>query len=148
MEGKMDAQAELPIIRAAYAKQVLAAANVVDARVAQAFAAIPREDFLGPGPWLVRRWMRDYVSTPDADPVYLYTDDLVALVPERGVNNGQPSLHAHLIHQALPAVGGHGGQAGTGTAEYTAILARLVGPSGRVTGIEYDPDLAARARAN
>src|SRR2546429_6440455 len=87
-----------------HAKQVLAAAGVDDTRLVQAFAAIPREDFLGPGPWLVRRWLRDYVSAPDADPVYLYTDDLVALVPERGINNGQPSLHAHLIHQALPAV--------------------------------------------
>ena len=76
-------------------------------RLAQAFAAIPREDFVGPGPWLVRRWLRDYVPTPDDDPVYLYTDDVIALVPERRVNNGQPSLHAHLIHRALPAVGEH-----------------------------------------
>ena len=144
----MDAPAELRIIRAAYAKQVLAAANVIDARVAQAFAAIPRENFLGPGPWLVRRWLHDYVSTPDADPIYLYTDDLVALVPERGLNNGQPSLHAYLIHQAFPPVGGHVVHVGTGTGYYTAILAHLVGPSGRVTGIEYDGALAARAKAN
>jgi protein-L-isoaspartate(D-aspartate) O-methyltransferase len=148
MEGKMDAQAELCIIRSAYARQVLAAANVIDARVTQAFAAIPREDFLGPGPWLVRRWPRDYVSTPDADPLYLYTDDLVALVPERGLNNGQPSLHAYLIHQASPAAGEHVVHVGTGTGYYTAILAHLVGPSGRVTGIEYDGALAARAKAN
>ena len=144
----MDAQAELRIIRAAYAKQVLAAASVDDARLAQAFAAIPREDFVGPGPWLVIRWLRDYVPTPDDDPVYLYTDDLVALVPERRVNNGQPSLHAHLIHRALPTVGEHVVHVGTGTGYYTAILAHLVGPSGRVTGIEYDGSLAARARAN
>ena len=76
----MDAQAELRIVRAAYAKQVLAAASVANAGLAQAFAAIPREDFLGPGPWQVLRWLRNYVPTPDADPVYLYTDDLVALV--------------------------------------------------------------------
>ena len=144
----MDAQTELRIIRAAYAKQVLAAANVGDARLAQAFAAIPREDFVGPGPWLVPRWLRDYVPTPAADPVYLYTDDLVALVPEHRVNNGQPSLHAHLIHQALPAVGEHVVHVGTGTGYYTAILAHLVGPSGRVTGIECDEGLAARARAS
>jgi len=111
----MHAQTELRIIRAAYAKQVLAAAGVNDARLAQAFAAIPREDFVGPGPWLVIRWLRDYVPTPDADPVYLYTDDVIALVPERGLNNGQPSLHAHLIHRALPAVGGHVVHVGTGT---------------------------------
>jgi protein-L-isoaspartate(D-aspartate) O-methyltransferase len=147
MEGKMDAQAELRIVRAEYANQGLAAAHGVDASVAQAFAAIPREDFVGPGPWQVLRWLRNYVPTPDADPVYLYTDDLVALVPERGVNNGQPSLHAHLIHQALPPVGGHVVHVGTGTGYYTAILAHLVGPSGRVTGIEYDGSLASRARA-
>ena len=87
----MDPQAELRIIRAAYAKQILAAANVSDARVTAAFAAIPREDFVGPGPWLILRWLsRDYVPTPDADPVYLYTNDLVALLPERRLNNGQP----------------------------------------------------------
>ena len=104
----MDPQADLRIIRAAYAKQVLAAANTRDARLAAAFAAVPREDFLGPGPWLIVRWgTRDYVPTPDADPVYLYTDDLVALLPERRLNNGQPSLHAHLIHRASPAGGEH-----------------------------------------
>jgi len=144
----MDAQAELRIVRAAYAKQVLAAAGVDNARLAEAFAGIPREDFLGPGPWLVLRWLRNYVATPEADPVYLYTDDLVALVPERHVNNGQPSLHAHLIHQALPASGEHVVHVGTGSGYYTAILAHLVGPSGRVTAIEYDESLAARAGEN
>ena len=72
----MDKQAELAVVRAAYAKQILAAAGVTDARLAQAFAAIHREDFVGPGPWLIIRWLRNYVPTPDADPVYLYTDDL------------------------------------------------------------------------
>ena len=74
----MDPQAELRIIRAAYAKQILAAASVDNPRLVSAFAAIPREDFLGPGPWLMWRWSR-YVATPEADPVYLYTNDLVAL---------------------------------------------------------------------
>jgi protein-L-isoaspartate(D-aspartate) O-methyltransferase len=91
---------------------------------------------------------RPYVTTPDADPVYLYTDNLVAIVPERRLNNGQPSLHAHLIQQASPAAGDHVVHIGTGTGYYTAILAHLVGPSGRVSGIEYEPELAARAKAN
>ncbi len=147
----MATQAELEIIRAAYAKQILAAASVDNTRLAQAFAGIPRENFVGPGPWLVLRFvrnLRDYVPTPDADPVYLYTNDLIALVPERHLNNGQPSLHADLIHQALPTAGEHVVHVGTGTGYYTAILAHLVGPSGRVTGIEYDSAIAARARAN
>lgn len=37
----MHTQSELAIVRAAYAKQILAAAGVADARLAQAFAAIP-----------------------------------------------------------------------------------------------------------
>jgi protein-L-isoaspartate(D-aspartate) O-methyltransferase len=57
-------------------------------------------------------------------------------------------LHAHLIHQAAPAAGAHVVHIGTGTGYYTAVMAHLVGPSGRVTGIEYEPELAARAKAN
>ena len=145
----MDRQGELGIIRAAYAKQILAAAQIMDnARLEAAFGATRREDFLGPGPWWILRWLRDYVTTPDADPVYLYTNDLVGILPERHLNNGQPSLHAHLIHRASPAAGEHVVHIGTGTGYYTAILAHLVGPSGRVTGIEYEPELAARAKAN
>jgi protein-L-isoaspartate(D-aspartate) O-methyltransferase len=146
----MDRQHELSIIRAAYAKQTLAAAGVMrNARLEAAFSATRREDFLGDGPWLILRWPRgDYVSTPDADPVYLYTNDLVGILPERQLNNGQPSLHAALIHEASPMPGDHVVHVGTGTGYYTAILAHLVGPSGRVTGIEYEPELAARASAN
>ena len=145
----MDRQGELRIIRAAYARQILAAVSVVaNARLEAAFSATRREDFLGVGPWWMLRRSRDYVTTPDADPVYLYTDDLVGILPERYINNGQPSLHAYLIDQASPAAGGHVVHVGTGTGYYTAILAHLVGPSGRVTGIEVEPELAARAKAN
>ncbi|MDB5609218.1 MAG: protein-L-isoaspartate O-methyltransferase [Bradyrhizobium sp.] len=144
----MDRQDELSIIRAAYARQILAAARVDDARLDAAFSTIRREDFLGPGPWPIVRWFRNYVPTPDTDPVYLYTDDLVGILPERQINNGQPSLHAHLIHRASPAAGEHVVHIGTGTGYYTAILAHLAGPTGRVTGIEYDSELAARAKAN
>ena len=144
----MDRQDELSIIRAAYAKQILAAGGVDNARLQAAFGAIRREDFLGPGPWPILRWPRDYLLSPDTDPVYLYTNDLVGIVPEQRINNGQPSWHAHLIHQASPAAGEHVVHVGTGTGYYTAILARLAGRSGRVTGIEYDSELAARAKAN
>jgi protein-L-isoaspartate(D-aspartate) O-methyltransferase len=145
----MDRQDELRIIRAAYAKQMLAAARVDDDPCLDAaFSTIRREDFLGSGPWPMLRWLGEYVTTPDADPVYLYTDNLVGILPERRLNNGQPSLHAHLIHRAAPTGGEHVVHVGTGTGYYTAILAHLVGPSGRVTGIEYDSELAARAKAN
>ena len=94
------------------------------------------------------RWLREYVLTPDTGPVYLYTDDLIGILPERRINNGQPSLHAHLIHRASTATGERVVHIGTGTGYYTAILAHLAGPSGRVTGIEYNSELAGRAKAN
>ncbi len=144
----MDRQGELEIIRAAYAKQILAAARVDNARLEAAFSATRREDFLGPGPWPVFRWLREYVLTPGTDPVYLYTDDLVGILPERRINNGQPSLHAHLIHRAQPSSGERIVHIGTGTGYYTAILSQLAGPPGRVIGIEHDSELALRAKAN
>jgi protein-L-isoaspartate(D-aspartate) O-methyltransferase len=139
---------ELEVVRRAYAKQVLAAAGVDDPRVERAFAAVRREDFLGPGPWQIVRWGRGYVGTPSADPVYLYTDDLVGIVAERDLNNGQPSLHAMLIASAAPQPGEHAVHVGAGVGYYTAILADLAGARGLVTAIEFDPTLAARAAGN
>jgi hypothetical protein len=50
----MDRQGELGIIRAAYAKQILAAALIVgNARLEAALSATRREDFLGAGPWWI-----------------------------------------------------------------------------------------------
>ena len=50
-----------------------------------------------------------YRATPDPDPVYLYTDDVIGILPERNLNNGQPSLHAALIAAAAPQPGEHVG---------------------------------------
>ena len=141
-------EAELAVVRRAYAKHILAAVGVDNPRIEDAFASVPRENFMGPGPWQIFRWGMAYRPTPSTDPVYLYTDDLVGLVPERRLNNGQPSLHAYLIDQAAPGPGEHAVQIGTGTGYYTAIMAHLVGSSGRVTGIEFDPGLARRTREN
>ena len=44
--------------------------------------------------------------------------------------------------------GEHAVHVGAGLGYYSAILGHLVGPGGRVTAIEYEADLAARARAN
>jgi protein-L-isoaspartate(D-aspartate) O-methyltransferase len=139
---------ELEIVRRAYAKQVMAAAGASNAAIEAAFAAVRREEFLGAGPWRVLRWGRGYVPTPSGDPVYLLTDDVVAILPERHINNGQPSLHAWLISSAGPRPGEHVVHIGAGVGYYTAILAHAVGPDGKVTAIEFDPGLAERARAN
>src|SRR5712675_1185455 len=148
MVTRMDRETRLETIRRAYAAQTMAAAGVVDRRIEAAFAAVKREDFLGPGPWQILRWDRGYETSPSADPVYLYDDVVVAIVPERNLNNGQPSFLAALIAGSAPRPGGHAVHIGIGVGYYTAILARLVGRTGRVTAIELDPVLAARLTAN
>jgi protein-L-isoaspartate(D-aspartate) O-methyltransferase len=144
----MDRETRLDILRRSYAKRVMAAAGVSDPRIEAAFATVKREDFLGAGPWQIVRWDRGYVPTPSRDPGYLYDDVVVAIIPERTLNNGQPSFLAALIAAAAPRPGEHAVHIGAGIGYYTAILARLVGRAGRVTAIELDPALAERLTAN
>ena len=61
-------QHELDIVCRAFTKQVMAAAGADHAGVEAGFAAVRREDFLGPGPWRVLRWRRGYVEPPSGDP--------------------------------------------------------------------------------
>lgn len=91
---------------------------------------------------------RGYVETPGADPVYLYTDDLVGILPERNLNNRQPSLHAMLIAGSAPQPGEHAMHVDAEAGYYTALLADLVGAQGFVTAIEFDPTLGARVAGN
>jgi protein-L-isoaspartate(D-aspartate) O-methyltransferase len=72
----------------------------------------------------------------------------VALIAGRGLNNGEPQLHA----RCLAALGVKAGETavhiGSGTGYYTAILAELVGPTGTVLAYEIDQELAAKAETN
>jgi protein-L-isoaspartate(D-aspartate) O-methyltransferase len=138
---------ELAIVRRAFAKQVLASVSVQDQRLEEAFTRVERERYLGPGPWPILR-SAGYVFTTNADPVYLYCDVLVGIVPERDLNNGLPSYHAPLIASLVLGEGEHVVHVGAGTGYYTAIMAQLVGSTGRVTAIEFDPALAQRAKQN
>jgi protein-L-isoaspartate(D-aspartate) O-methyltransferase len=115
--------------------------NLIDA-----FTTVPREDFLGPGPWPVFVGS-GYIPSISDDPRLLYQDILIGLAPERGINNGQPSLHARCLAAAAPAAGDTVVHVGAGTGYYTAILATLVGPCGKVIAMERESDLAARASA-
>jgi protein-L-isoaspartate(D-aspartate) O-methyltransferase len=139
---------ELDIVRRAYARQMVGLLGLTSERLENAFAAVPRESFLGPEPWHVRHGPGGYVALPSNDPVYAYQDVLFALKQERGVNNGSPSLHARMMHALDPAVRSTIAHIGAGTGYYSAILADLVGPAGKVTAVEYDPALAEQARAN
>lgn len=140
--------AELTVLRKAYARQVTFLGQAANSSLEAAYAEVRREAYLGDGPWPIFRWPGGYVRTPDADPAWLYSDTLVGIAPERGLNNGQPSAHATWIAAAAPAAGEHVVHVGAGVGYYSAILAHMVGPDGRLTAIEFDAALAARAAAN
>ena len=107
--------------------------------IEQAFAAVERERFAGPGPWSIMVVGSGYVKTPDDDPAFLYQDTLLALDPNRGINIGQPSWHALWLDAIDVRQGETVLQVGAGTGYYTAILARLAGRNGRVHAYEIDP---------
>jgi protein-L-isoaspartate(D-aspartate) O-methyltransferase len=141
-------EAGLALVRRAYARQMLGVAGIRNERLERVFATIRREDFLGADPW---RIVVPYAAGPELpvnDPVYVYQDVVLALAPERGVNNGSPSLHARMLNDLAVEPDQHIAHIGAGAGYYTAMLAELTGASGHVTAIELDPTLAERARAN
>jgi protein-L-isoaspartate(D-aspartate) O-methyltransferase len=135
-----------------YAEEIAAVMGLRSLAMLEAFAKVPREHFLGPGPWKVAAldfgMGPPYRETDDADPRYLYHNVAVAIDAERSLNNGQPSALAGWLDRLQIAPGEHVFHVGAGLGYFTAILSELVGASGRVTAIEVDADLAARAREN
>src|SRR5919198_4874075 len=102
---------ELDLARAYYAEELRAVANLQSEAVVKAFAKVPREHFLGPGPWLVpSASSENYWTTKDANPRHLYHNILVAIDESRRLS-------------------------GCGTGYYTAILAEVVGREGHVLAV-------------
>jgi protein-L-isoaspartate(D-aspartate) O-methyltransferase len=137
-------------IRRTYAENLRGSANLHLERVVDAFARVPRETFLGPGPWQIARPLDPacpYRTSPDAGLEHIYQDVAIAIDSVRQLNNGQPSTHARWLEAAAPQSGESVLHIGCGVGYYTAILAELVGPSGRVVAYEIDADLVTRARA-
>ncbi|TJW82519.1 MAG: SAM-dependent methyltransferase, partial [Mesorhizobium sp.] len=112
-----------------YAKLMAAHARSADPRIEEVFTSVPREAFLGPGPWTVFAGDGGF-KTPTADPSYIYQNVLVVLDADKGINNGEPVLHAMWIGKVGPKPGEAVTHIGAGTGYYTALLAKLVEPGG------------------
>jgi protein-L-isoaspartate(D-aspartate) O-methyltransferase len=130
--------------RVRYAREVAASAGALSVRLETALKRVPRELFLGPPPWLEVGEL-GYKAVPGEDPALVYRDVLFALDPVKGINNGEPTLHARMLAALDPQPGDHLAHVGCGTGYYSAILAELVGPQGRIIAFEIEPELAARA---
>ncbi|HEX3451801.1 MAG TPA: methyltransferase domain-containing protein, partial [Solirubrobacteraceae bacterium] len=105
-----------------------------DARVAGAFARVPR-----------------HVFVPDVPPEEAYADRSIAIKLEDGVpisSSSQPAIMAEMIEMLALRGGENVLEIGAGSGYNAALLAELAGPSGAVTTIDLDDDLIAAARAH
>jgi protein-L-isoaspartate(D-aspartate) O-methyltransferase len=143
---------EMQAVRQAYAEELRAVSDLRSETLVRAFATVSREHFLGPGPWQivapVQPGRPTYRTTEDADPRHLYHNVLVAIDPDRQLNNGEPSFLALCFDALDLRAGDRVVHIGCGVGYYTAILAEVVGTGGHVTAVEVDANLAARAREN
>jgi protein-L-isoaspartate(D-aspartate) O-methyltransferase len=145
----------LAAVRTFYAEEIRAVADLKSEALVRALASVPRERFLGPGPWRILGMdgmflpgaHGAYRTTPDADPRHVYHNVVVSIDPSRELNNGQPATLAAWIDRLAVRDGERVVHVGCGLGYYSAILAEMIGPKGSVTAIELDPSLAARARA-
>jgi protein-L-isoaspartate(D-aspartate) O-methyltransferase len=116
-----------------------------------AACAVPRQAFLPPGPWTVRgpADMPGRVrQTPDANPQHVNHNVSVAIDADRELFNGAPTAVAPLLDALGLSPGGRVLHVGCGLGYYTAIIAQVVGPAGRVVAIEADGALAGAAARN
>lgn len=146
---------DLPLRRRFYAEELDAVCAFRTPGLAEAFATVPRERFLPPGPWDVLS-LSDYTpgmvpparKTPDADPRHVYHNIGIAIDASRRLFNGHPGTLAPWIDALALEPGARVLHLGAGTGYYTAIMAQVVGTNGRVVAIEVDESLADAARAN
>jgi protein-L-isoaspartate(D-aspartate) O-methyltransferase len=142
-----------------FAEELEAVVKLRSAALVDAFAAVPREQFLRPGPWTVLSDSPDSFmmgasagirtrSTPDANPARVYHNIAVAIDPDRQLFNGQPGTLGVWIDMLDLANGARVLHIGAGLGYYTAVIAECVGPGGRVVAYEVDETLAADAHRN
>jgi protein-L-isoaspartate(D-aspartate) O-methyltransferase len=156
MPGRWAAAGGAPIesieaARREFAEKIRGLAALRSDGLVRALASVPREEFVGPGPWQIIRpseFGRGYVATPNADPRHLYDNVLVALDPSRHLNNGEPAALARWLDSLALVAGDRLLHIGCGVGYYTAIAAEALKPGGSVVGVELDRELAARARQN
>ena len=135
--------------RAEYAENLRRLGEIRTSALVRAFATVPREEFVGLGPWKIlfpNALRAGYRTTDDAPPRHLYQNVHIALDENRRLNNGEPLALARWLDALELKAGDRVLHIGCGVGYYTAIIAEAVTPNGAVVGVEFDAPLAATAR--
>lgn len=138
-----------------FAEELEAVSKLHTSALVDAFARVPREQFLPPGPWTVlsdegASYMMGAAVrtrlTPDADPARVLHNIAVAIDPERQLFNGQPGTLGAWIDALELTPGARVLHVGAGLGYYTAVMGECAGAQGRVLAFEMDEALAGEAR--
>jgi protein-L-isoaspartate(D-aspartate) O-methyltransferase len=111
-----------------------------------AFAAVPRERFLGPPPWLIAKAGLDGAGGPayveSSDLADVYENVSIALDRERQLFNGAPGIVAQWLEALNPRPGERAYHVGCGSGYFTAVLSKL---TATVVGVDIDEALTGQA---
>lgn len=137
---------DLEQARRRFADDLRTSAGITSDSVIDAFARVPRERFVGPGPWTIRADRSGPRTTGDDDPRHVYQNVSIAVDAARDLYNGQPGLVATWIESLTIQPGDRVLHIGCATGYYSAVIAALTGPAGAVTAIDVDPALVTAAQ--
>ena len=112
------------------------------------FSAPPRTESVRVACQVIEASNGIYYQSEDADPRHVLHGVGVAIDAARMLNNASPLKFAEQMAVVEPRPGETVFHVGAGLGYFSAVLAEMVGPSGRVIAAEIDPVLCERARAN
>ncbi|HMA52711.1 MAG TPA: methyltransferase domain-containing protein, partial [Magnetospirillaceae bacterium] len=137
-----------PDRREIFVEELAALCGIRDVAILNAFRTVPREDFLPPGPWTIEGIDGSLFLTPDDNPSHI--QHAVGVVLKQGGELGLHCANPAPVAKALQNTGFRLGDrvlhVGAGLGYVSALIAELIGPSGRAVAAEIDPSLAASAR--
>jgi protein-L-isoaspartate(D-aspartate) O-methyltransferase len=139
-------------VRREYAEAIRTESGIRSEALLAAFARVPRERFVGKGPWYFaskESWLAGgarYLLSESADPRLVYRNLAIAFDPTSDLTNGHPGKVAAWIEALALRPRSRVLHVGCGTGYYTAIMAAAAGPGAQIVAVEIDPSLARRAK--
>ena len=147
---------EIELRRRFFAEELEAVCKLRTPALVDAFARVPRDQFLPPGPWTVlsdsgESYMMGGGArtrlTPDADPARVHHNIAVAIDPERQLFNGQPGTLGAWIDALELGAGARVLHVGAGLGYYTAVMGECAGSTGRVARLRSGRSARGRGHA-